>query len=65
MENNFHFYSITTLFSVHPCDWTHRSACHEHAICNKLEKGETQYECTCKDGYEFAEDGKTCVKGKN
>ena len=44
------------LLSVHPCEWTHKKACHQ--VCNK--KGD-QHTCSCLKNHEFGRDGRTCV----
>lgn len=54
------FFISSSFFSlVHPCDQEDKSVCSQ--ICNKKGIG---FECTCEEEYEFAVDGKTCVKGK-
>ena len=52
------FYSKHLLSLVHPCDRKDKAFCDQ--VCNK---NETSFECSCRDGFKFGEDGKTCVEG--
>ena len=60
-----------TCIRIHPCDKKNKGGCSQ--ICNKVaiseeaeeeeeEKGKP-YNCSCKSGFELAEDGISCTQG--